>query len=276
MKKILFPTDFSETSFNAFKYALELANFIKAEILILHAYESKTLSSSRLSPKTIDDFKENIELKEFENFRSHVNEFRDLATAVELEHISFKFVLEYGYLLPIIQNKVKEENIDLIVMGTNNDKDFETSILGTNTYNVIINTEIPTLCVPRLATYKKIKTMAFSTTFSPNDEPALEFFMELAQDNKCEAKCIYVNNKKKKFDNILDTWQSLYDKDKIEFVILEGENSVKEVVDYLVKEDIGLLATVKHNKTFFESIFASSFTKKISDMITVPLLVVHE
>lgn len=276
MKKILFPTDFSETSFNAFKYALELANFITAEILILHAYESKTLSSSRLSPKTIDEFKENIELKEFDNFKSKVTSFRKLATEIDRENVPFSFVLEYGYLLPIIEKKVKDEKIDLIVMGTNNDKDFETSVLGSNTYNVILNTLVPTLCVPKLAKFKKFEKMAFSTVFSPNDQPAFEYFIELATRNKSEAKCIYVDNKNKKYDNVLEGWKSLDVDNNVEFVVLKDLDPVKAVSEYIRSEKIDLIATVKHNKTFFESIFATSFTKKIANIISVPLLVIHD
>jgi nucleotide-binding universal stress UspA family protein len=276
MKKILFPTDFSQTSFNAFKYALELADFLKAEILILHVYESKNLTSSRLSPKTIDNFKENIELKELDNFKKYGGEFHKIAEQMDLDSIPFNFILEHGYLLAVIQNKVKLEKIDLIVMGTNNDKDFETAILGSNTYNVIINTEIPTLCVPRYAKYKKIEKMAFSTVFSPTDQPAFDFFIELANKNNSIVKCIYVDNKAKKFDNILGGWKDSYADQEVEFVILKGTDAVKVVSEYVINEKIDLIATVKHNKTFFNSLFTSSFTKKISNTINIPLLVIHD
>ena len=39
MKKIVFPTDFSEVATNAFRYALELAKQYHAEIILLHTYE---------------------------------------------------------------------------------------------------------------------------------------------------------------------------------------------------------------------------------------------
>ncbi|UYW02053.1 universal stress protein [Flavobacterium agricola] len=275
MKKILFPTDFSETSFNAFKYALELANFLKAEIQVLHIFESKTLSSSRLSPKTIDEFKENIELKEFEHFKSFGTKFRAIAEEIGRDDINFQYILEYGYLLPVVQKKIKEEGIDLVVMGTNNDKDFETSVLGSNTYNVILHTDVPTLCVPKIAVYKKIEKMVFSTAFSPKDVTALKYFIDLANDNDCEAKCVYVDYKNRKYDNLLNAWKTTFSKDNIEFVILKGDNPVKEVTDYIERENVGLLTTVKYNKTFFESIFTSSFTKKISNRVNIPLLVIH-
>jgi nucleotide-binding universal stress UspA family protein len=39
MKKILFPTDFSQTANNAFVYALQFAASMGAEIITLHVYE---------------------------------------------------------------------------------------------------------------------------------------------------------------------------------------------------------------------------------------------
>ena len=39
MKRILFPTDFSEVSNNAFIYALKLADSINAEIVTMHVYQ---------------------------------------------------------------------------------------------------------------------------------------------------------------------------------------------------------------------------------------------
>ena len=38
MKKILFPTDFSDVATNAFMYALNVANLFEAQILTLHVY----------------------------------------------------------------------------------------------------------------------------------------------------------------------------------------------------------------------------------------------
>ena len=43
MKKLLFPTDFSETANNAFVYALKMAKSIDAEVIVLHVYDLPTV-----------------------------------------------------------------------------------------------------------------------------------------------------------------------------------------------------------------------------------------
>ena len=44
MKKILFPTDFSKTANHAFVYALEMAKFLEAELIVLHTYSLPVVS----------------------------------------------------------------------------------------------------------------------------------------------------------------------------------------------------------------------------------------
>ena len=39
MKKILFPTDFSEASHNAFVHALKWAKLVQGELVLLHSFE---------------------------------------------------------------------------------------------------------------------------------------------------------------------------------------------------------------------------------------------
>lgn len=49
MKKILFPTDFSDNSNNAFVYALKLAEKLQAEVITLHVYQFPVLDSSYMT-----------------------------------------------------------------------------------------------------------------------------------------------------------------------------------------------------------------------------------
>ena len=68
MKKILFPTDFSEVSNNAFVYALNLAKSFNAELIALHVYELPILHMGGL-PANIKEVYDSIELENFDNFK---------------------------------------------------------------------------------------------------------------------------------------------------------------------------------------------------------------
>ena len=63
MKTILFPTDYSETAKNALQYALNLAKFSHAKIILLHAYQIPVPTGEvpvmMISPKELE--KDNIQ-----------------------------------------------------------------------------------------------------------------------------------------------------------------------------------------------------------------------
>jgi nucleotide-binding universal stress UspA family protein len=48
MKKILYPTDFSETAENAFIYALQIADTLGASVITLHAFDRPDISNFNL------------------------------------------------------------------------------------------------------------------------------------------------------------------------------------------------------------------------------------
>ena len=71
MKKILFPTDFSDVSKNAFIYALKLADAVNAEIITLHVYQLDSPAYLDVSIY-LQEIYEYEELSEFENYKDEI------------------------------------------------------------------------------------------------------------------------------------------------------------------------------------------------------------
>ena len=70
MKKILFPIDFSETSDNAFVYALEMANIFKSELVLLHTFDLPIVDSQSM-PLNYATIYDTVEMANFERFREY-------------------------------------------------------------------------------------------------------------------------------------------------------------------------------------------------------------
>src|SRR5436190_22459853 len=88
MQKILFPTDFSKASLNAFTYALHLAKNIGAEIVVLHVYELPIIDTNYVdTPVYLTQIYESIDLSNFENFRGQIPLLRSIAETHGLEDI---------------------------------------------------------------------------------------------------------------------------------------------------------------------------------------------
>ena len=116
MKRILFPTDFSETATNAFIHALEFANRIEGELILLHAFDLPVFDSQYF-PENYMLIYESVELTQFEFFKDELPKLHAIAQERNLSHIKMSHRLMDGNLLGTIERSIQEDKIDFIVMG---------------------------------------------------------------------------------------------------------------------------------------------------------------
>ena len=191
MKKILFPTDFSKTANNAFVYALEMAKFINAELVVLHVYDLPPVSYEGY-PTYVADVYESIELSNFENFKDQVPMLRKIAEEHNLESIQMSHVLEQGDLIGVMKRIVRDEKIDLIVMGTSGATGLKELFLGSNAGTVIEKIPILSLTVPNKAKFDKIKKIGLTTRYSRKDKIALKQVLEFATQINAKVKFVHI------------------------------------------------------------------------------------
>ncbi|MEC4116037.1 universal stress protein [Myroides phaeus] len=276
MKKILFPTDFSETANNALIYALRMAENQKATLFVLHAYEMPVISATA-NPVMVQDVYKTIELSNFENFKDQVPQIRDIAKKHNLDHVPMHFILEEGFLNTILKKRVKEEDIDLVVMGTNGNSGLDKKLLGSNTANAISTLDVPVLSIPHDAIFDGIDSIAFTTLFTAQDKVTLEKILKIAKGFDATVKCVHVATAKDRVEaSIIESWKANYKDENIKFYIVDSNDVEKSVFEFLDTENIDLLVSVKRNRSFFEKLFTSSMTKKLSYHNYVPVLAFHE
>ena len=276
MKRILFPTDFSETANNAFVYALEMAKHLGAEFIVLHVYDSPNLTYEGC-PSSIASIYETIELKNFENFKDQIPYLRKIAEDHHFESVKMSHVLRRGNLVKIIKEIAEAENIDLIVMGTHGASGLKEVFLGSNTGFVITQVPITLLCVPIEAKFEKIKNIGFTTLFKEEDKKALLEVLTIAKKFHAKVKCLTVktSNSKLTYERI-EKWQSDFKKEAVEFFVIPSDNIKKTINDFLVQQEIDILAMLTHKRNLIEELFTQSLTQKLSFQSKTPILVLHE
>lgn len=141
LEKILIPIDFSETSLLAVEHGAYVAQAFGAELVLLHVVE-----------------------KHWEKFNIVVPEMRiaapdDIITIIEkrLEELAKSIFLEYsvksycitanGTIFSEILSISKEQEIDLIVMGTHGTSGVVEFFLGSNAYKIVNSSDCPVLTV---------------------------------------------------------------------------------------------------------------------------------
>ena len=276
MKKILFPTDFSEAATNAFVHALEFAKIVKAELVLLHTFEIPVYDS-QFFPENYASIYSSIELAKFEMFKDEIPKLRAIAAERNLEDIVIKHRLMDGDLIYNLKNAVEEDQIDFVIMGTSGASDWTKFFTGSNTNSVISGVDVPVLCIPADAKFKKIKTIGFTTRYREKDKEVLKKILKIAQKTDAKVKSLYVRSSDTDVaDATIKEWDKEFAAENVEFLVLPSDEIKETILDFILYKDIDILTTITHKRSFFESIFESSFSKKITKEVSIPVLIMHE
>ncbi|TRX43152.1 universal stress protein [Flavobacterium restrictum] len=276
MKKILFPTDFSDVANNAFVHALQLAKVVQGELVLLHTFELPIVDN-QFTPDNYYMIFESMQLAQFDLFKEEVPKLRALAVANDLGDIKFTHRLMDGDLVYTIKKAIEEEAIDFVVMGTSGATGWESFFIGSNTGAVLSAVTVPVLSVPLAAKFKKIETIGFTTRYREKDKNALKRILEIAKKTKAEVRCLYV--KTSNSDVLADTikaWEKEFEHEPIHFSVLPSDDVQGTILDFVSHKSIDILAMVTYKRNFFVELFHPSLTRKLSNFSEIPILALHE
>jgi len=276
MKKILFPTDFSNVANNAFVHALGLAKLVHGELILLHTYELPIVDN-QFAPQNYKEVFDSLELSNFDRFKDEIPKLRDIAAAHNFEDIKMSHMLMDGDLIYNVKEIIKSETIDFVVMGTSGASGWKEMFLGTNTGEAIANLSVPVLSIPETAKYSKIETIGFTTRFREKDKAALSKVIKIAKAAGAMVKCLYVETKNS--DNTEATykdWEDHFKDEPVQFFIIPSEKVNETIEEFIVHQDIDVLAMLTYKRSFFQWLFTTSFTEKMSYHCNIPILALHE
>jgi nucleotide-binding universal stress UspA family protein len=276
MKKILLPTDFSDVANNAFVHALHLAKALESEIILLHTFEFPVIDNQFYTEDYMKLF-ESIELAQSDNFKREMENMNKIIKAENCETVKISHSLKDGDLLMNINEVCSNQNIDLIIMGTSGAEGWKLFFLGTNTTDVIAQSTIPVISIPKEATYSKYENIAFTTRFREKDKIALQKVIVIAKLLKVKVKCLYVQTENT--DNsakIYNDWKQLFANEPVQFFIIPDNDVDNTIADFITSQEIDLLAMLTYKRSFFEALFNKSLTKKMAFGSDIPVLALHE
>ncbi|EIA07254.1 universal stress protein [Flavobacterium frigoris] len=272
MKRILFPTDFSEVATNAFLHALEFAKIVQGELILLHTFDLPVFDN-QFFPENYLVIYESVELSRFDMFKDEIPKLRAIAEKHNLGNIKMTHRLMDGGLIYNINKAIKEDKIDYVVMGTEGASGWSAFFSGTNTGTVLSDVEVPLLCIPLESEFKKIKTIGFTTRFRSKDKKALKKVLNIAKRAGAEVKCLYVKTDKSDVSkDIIKEWENDFEEEPVEFFVISSDEVEETVLDFILYQEIDVLTMLTYKRSFFEGIFHPSLTKKFANSFDIPIL----
>ncbi|MEM9052682.1 MAG: universal stress protein [Bacteroidota bacterium] len=269
MNKILVPTDFSDGAFNALIYALNAAKILGNSVEIINAYSMPPAASNVMKDIT-DVLKKNAD-EEMEEFKKRV-EALPSSKDLEIEYNTY-----YGSVVDVINKRGDEDNVSVVFMGTQGASGITEKWLGSNTAAAARNVKVPLLAIPVDRPYKPIENILFSTDMKVmKHAECLTFVAKLAKKTDASVKFFHVRTSEDTVDDSeYKTQVEEYFGVEPTFSFTYNEDVEAGIESVIKTENPSVLAVVRHDYGFFESIWHSSVSRHIINNASLPILVLN-
>lgn len=280
MKNILLPTDFSENSWNAIRYAIAFYKNYKCNFYLLHV--------NRLSNIVVNDSPYILNQETFEDVyikpsKRHLRKLLKKISEELPENKDHRFytLTDYNFFIESIRKHIDEKRIDMIVMGTKGASGLKKIIIGSNTADVITKVQCTTLIVPENAEYTSLKEIAFPTDFSLlYGIETLQPISDIVETHDASLRIVHIGkknetlniNQQKNKELLEDFFNNL----KHSFHFLTNKKVEDAIECFVESRDINMIVMVAKNLNYFQQILFHSKVEEISYHTNIPFLVLHE
>jgi nucleotide-binding universal stress UspA family protein len=274
MTKILVPLDFTETSENSLKYAVEIASFLAADVILLHIDSIYLYNlDNTLLTRTIED-----------KMEASLLTLKEKADKIRKENMNIanvEYYVEAGNIEKTISEYITNYKIDFVVMGisdpyTNSAKE----LFGTTTIPISKKSEAPVFVIPKNYNYKKIQNIAYASEYSNDikDQNGLFQIKFITKLFDSKLNVLHVIPK----DHLLTKVEAeadLYVEEMLEntnhktFILLENKASAA-LLEFIKMHDIDLLVVEPKKHSFFHKLFYPSTTKEVAFNSPLPVLTI--
>lgn len=275
MKKILAPTDFSDTARNAIEYAVRLAIQADAQLVLFHVYHA--------SPVSADMSVETVSFEEKSKWSySSLNAIREDIYYRYGKTLEIECACRCGFAVAEINDFALEYDVDLIVMGMQGADYISEKVIGSITTALIREAPCPVLVIDRHVRFAEIKRVVLA--FDYVKPPRREVFNALKDFTGLFASpWIYVVNVT---DN--DSTQKSFLESKAqprirEFLHHEGHSFHSVQEDDIIaglhrfsdEKKADLMVMVPRRYSFWRGIFYSPLIKRMAFHTSIPLLILQ-
>ena len=273
MKTILFPTDFSENTIHASRYAGIMAKFLDANVILLHVYHAPTMPAYEISSEIKDAFLQN-EQEITEQLQAFTNVFSKDA-GVPLERITQK--VEYGFTAEKTVEIAESMNVDLIVMGTEGASDMLDKWLGTHTQEVMKKAKCPVFTVPKDVSINYPHKILYAADFKDDEIQAVQKVLDIAKPLGAICKVVHIHEE---FEPnighfIEETIKELQIKFKNEDITVQQfrqNDTIEGLEAYMKTYEPDVLAIAIHDKSFLDNLFTTSVSQHFIQASKIPML----
>lgn len=294
---LLVPIDFSDFSLRICQVAFRLAQSYGAKVVLFHSFIDPTphifLIEEMLTrekgkrdkalQQCLDEVKEKQRLLD--------EKLEQLMAEGRIPRTSYSHVTELGIPEEQILEYCRRSKPLLVVMGCRSKAEMDSEEIGSITGEVMERSRIPVFVLPKhssFGSFSGLKNLVYATRFEDDDLMAFGKLMTLLKPFHFKVHFLHLDKGRKndhetdssiwneiKLRGIQEYFKKNYPEQEITISLLEGDDTLQSIKDYVSREHIDLLSLTTHQRSLFVRLFNPSTAKTMLDKTETPLLVFH-
>lgn len=272
IKSILIPTDFSDLSTNALQVAVKMAQRHEAKLLIVHVVHTYYMidrgGKQVIGSETVQENINNAKIKLDELQISLHEEFS----------ITIETKISTESLLDTINDLVAIEQVDLVVMGTSGRQNIKQLILGSNSYNILLNANCSVLLIPENFKKTSFKKILFPVRVNHELDQKADLSILLANKNNGGINLLGVGHLDK-MEEVKKDYIAMKRNLKLKSAEYESEfqlshDNAEVIIQAAIDKESDIIILADEDEDSWKSFMADNFFKKMINGTNIPLLIV--
>lgn len=275
MNTILVPIDFSETSDNALLYAVNIANVLSADIVLIHVNSIPVYNNEyNIVAYPIND---SVEFS--------LEKLQEKAEFLKKDNVllgSVSCYVETGELKTVIESYISNKNIDLLIMGiTGHETKLGQVFIGSNAITVSRESKIPVFIIPKTCSYTEIKNIAYASEYDVHitEQTGLIQIKNIASMFNANLSVLHVIPDNHLIDEV-ESETDLFVEQKLENTnhktfILSEDRASTALLDFIKMHDVDVIVLEQKKHSFMHNLLYPSTTREVAFNSPIPVLTIH-
>ncbi|MFA5419168.1 MAG: universal stress protein [Bacteroidales bacterium] len=272
MKRIVVAVDFSNGSIHALEYAINIANKVKSEIMMI--WVDKVSSPESIYAVS----KQNYRPEVIKRFTELVDKYQPLCTGGKLG-----FKLRKGKIYYEIVTTAKTKKAELIVTGSHGVSGFEEYWIGSNANRIVASAGCPVITVRNGFDIKdNLETIVMPIDNSNHTLIKVPFTARIAKifNATVHIYAIYSTNLKtmrRRVENFAEKAKKYLEKENVNYVMetVQTQSSTKSTIDYAKELNADLISIVTEQDERKETGLIAPCAQQLVNHSPIPVLCVH-
>ena len=281
MKRLLVPTDFSAEALKGLQTAVQIAKKLDAEIFLLHVFTQEIIfyadyiSINELENMTEADMQDTQKV----NMTRLLKEQRLQLSLLKRQYSQVKIspFVAFNDMQQQLNNFVKEQKIDLLVMGSKGLENDDRLFAGSNAQKIIRTARCPVLTVKHYNPEATFRNICFASDFrqAPNAFITTLKAWQQAFGSTLHLLKVITPSNFEISSQTLDTMESFARAYQLQHYALHSFNAFVEyegIIEFADRNQIDLIVMLTQGNTGIMHVLMGSIAEDVANMAKHPLL----